>query len=77
MLGEEREEARERVGDGVEPGDEEQEADVEDLVARELLAVDLGGDEQREDVVARLRGALVEDGVEVRVDLLRGRALDG
>ena len=41
MRGEERVEARERVAHGVEPGDEEQEADVEDLFARELLAVDL------------------------------------
>ena len=54
VLREEREEARQRVGHGVEPGDEEQEADVEDLLARELLAVDLGGVEAGEDVVARV-----------------------
>ena len=41
VLGQEREQARERVGHGVEPGDEEEEADVEDLFARQLLAVDL------------------------------------
>ncbi|MFN8027024.1 MAG: hypothetical protein U0W40_11925 [Acidimicrobiia bacterium] len=75
MLREEREEAGERVGDGVETGDEEQEADVEDLLAGELLAVDLGREEVREDVVGRRLLALVEDAVEERVDVLRGVAL--
>ena len=73
---EEREEARERVGDGVEAGDEEQEADVEDLLAGEALAVDLGVEELGEDVVLRVGEPLVEDRVEVRVDLLAGVALD-
>ena len=45
MRGEERVEAGERVAHRVETGDEEQEADVEDLVAGQLLAVDLGGEE--------------------------------
>ena len=53
VLGEEGEEARQRVGHGVEAGDEEQEADVEDLLAGQLLAVDLGGVEPGEDVVLR------------------------
>ena len=42
VRGEERVRAGERVAHGVEPGDEEQEADVEDLLLREPLAVDLG-----------------------------------
>ena len=42
VLREEGVRARERVAHRVEPGDEEQEADVEDVLARELLAVDLG-----------------------------------
>ena len=42
LLGEIGEEAVERGGDGVEAGDEEQEADVEDLLARQTLAVVLG-----------------------------------
>ena len=76
VLGEEGEEARQRVGDGVEPGDEEQEADVEDLLPGELLAVDLGRVEAGEDVVLRRGEPLVEDGVEVGVELLAGVALD-
>ena len=53
VLGQVRERTRERVGDGVEPGEQEQEADVEDLFASELLAVDLGVEELGHDVVAR------------------------
>ena len=54
MRGEERVRTGERVAHRVEAGDEEQEADVEDLVASELLAVDLGLHEAGDDVVGRL-----------------------
>ncbi len=43
---------------------------------RQALAVDLGAVEAREDVVARLFEALVEDVVEVRVELLADVTLD-
>src|SRR5207249_608432 len=70
MGGEEGVEARQRVADGVEAGDQEQEADVEDLLAGQLVAVDLGGEEVAEDVLGRAALPLVEDLVEVLVDLL-------
>ena len=54
VLGEEAEHAVERRRDGVEPGDEEQEADVEDLLAGQPLAVDLGVEEAADEVVATL-----------------------
>ena len=76
VCAQEREEARQRIGHGVEPGDEEEVTDVEDLLARQLLAVDLGGVEAAEDVVARFGEPLVEDLVEVRVELLADVALD-
>ena len=46
VLGEVGEEAVERRGHGVEAGDEEQEADVEDVLARQAVAVDLGVEER-------------------------------
>src|SRR6478609_9643333 len=46
--------ARQRRGDGVEAGEHEQERDVDDVLAREGLAVDLGGEEPADQVVARL-----------------------
>ena len=52
VLGEVAEEAVERRGDRVEPRDEEQEADVEDLFAGEPVAVDLDVQEVAEEVVA-------------------------
>ena len=55
VLGQEGEEAGERVGDRVEPGGEQDEADGEDLVASERAVLGLEAREQREDVVARLR----------------------
>jgi hypothetical protein len=51
VLGQVGEHAVEGGGDGVEAGDEEQEADVEDLVAGQAHAVDLGGEELAEQVV--------------------------
>ena len=68
VLAEVAEEAVERRAHGVEPGDEEEEADVEDVVAGELVAVDLGVEEAAEQVVAPLDLAVVEHIVEVRVD---------
>ena len=55
VLDEEAEHAVERRGDGVEPGDEEQEADVEDLFAGQALAVDLGVEEAADEVVCDAR----------------------
>ena len=52
--------ARERVAHGVEPGDEEQEQRVEDVVAGEAFAVDLRLQEVGEDVVGRVLLSLVE-----------------
>ena len=68
VLGQEGEHAVEGGGDGVEPGDEEEEADVEDVLAAEPVALDLGVEEVREQVVAPLHLTLVEDLVEVVVD---------
>ena len=52
VLGEVAEHAVERRRHGVEAGDEEQEADVEDLLVREPLAVHLGVEEVAQEVVA-------------------------
>ena len=68
VLGQEGEHAVEGGGDRVEPGDEEEEADVEDVLAGEPVALDLGVEEVRQEVVASLHLALVEDLVEVLVD---------
>ena len=68
VLGQEREHAVERGRDGVEAGDEEQEADVQDVLAGEPVALHLGVEEVREQVVPPLHLALVEDLVEVVVD---------
>ena len=54
VLGEVGEHAVERRGDGVEPGEEEQVADVDDVLGREPVAVDLGVEEQRDEVVLAL-----------------------
>ena len=51
VLGQEGEHAVERGRDRVEPGDEEEEADVEDVLAGEPVALDLGVEEVREQVV--------------------------
>ena len=69
VLGEVAEEAVERRRDRVEPGDEEQEADVEDLLVGEPVAVDLGVQEVAEEVVPLARPArssmhLLEVGVD-------------
>ena len=77
MLGEVAEEAVERGRHGVEAGDEEQEADVEDVVAGELVAVDLGVEELAQEVVAGRRGPLVEQALEVLVDRVGRRLLVG
>ena len=51
VLGQEGEHAVERGGDRVEAGDQEEEADVEDVLAGEAVALDLGVEEVREQVV--------------------------
>ena len=59
------------------PGDDEQEADVEDLVVGQLLAVELGGHDPPQEI--RLRGCLaplVDHGLEVLVDVLGGLLAD-
>ena len=68
MLGQEGEHAVERGRHRVEAGDEEQEADVQDVLAGEPVTLDLGVEEVREQVVLPLHLALVEDLVEVVVD---------
>ncbi len=75
MGGEKREHAVERGRDRVEARDQEQEADVEDLGAAELLAVYRRVEELAQDVVAPLDFALVEHAVEVLVDRVRSRGL--
>ncbi len=75
VLGQEGEHAVERGGDGVEAGDEEEEADVQDVLARQPVAFHLGVEEEREQVVAPLRLAQVEDLVEVLVDRVGGLLL--
>ena len=72
MAGEPVDHARQRGGHGVEAGEHEQEGDVDDVFAGERLAVDLGGDEPADQVVARLaaRFPAIELGVEV-LDHLR------
>ena len=77
VLGEVGEHAVERGGHRVEPGDEEQEADVEDLLAGQPVAVDLAVEEAAEDVVAPLGLALVEHALEVVVDRGGRRPLVG
>src|SRR4029450_10053747 len=71
------EEAVERGRDRVEPGDEEQEADVEDVFPGQPVPVDVGVEERGEDVVAALDLALIQDIVEVRVDRVGGGLLVG
>ncbi len=51
LLGEVTEEAVERRRDGVEAGDQEQEADVEDVLAAQPVAVDLGVEELAQQIV--------------------------
>ena len=71
VRGEVRHVAAERRGHGVEAGEQQQEADVEDLVAREALAVDLGLRADRSP--CRRAGCARRssiDVVEVGVDLL-------
>ena len=68
VLGQEGEHAVEGGRDGVEPGDEEQEADVENVLAGETVALDFGVEEVGEQVVLPLLLTLVEDLVEVVVD---------
>ncbi len=52
----------------VEPREEQQEADVEDVLAREAIAVDLGLQEARDDVVGQARRSLIDETAEVLVD---------
>ena len=64
--------AAERRGHGVEPREEEQVGDVEDVLGREPLAVDLGRDEARQQIVLRTGHGDRRSPLEVRVDLPAG-----
>ena len=75
VLRQEGEHAIERGGDRVESRDQEEEADVEDVLAAEPVAFHFGVEEVREEVVAPLDLALVEDLVEVVVDGVRDHLL--
>ena len=68
--------ARQRRRDRVEAGEHEQERDVDDVLVREAVPVDLGGEEPADQVVLGFadRLAAVELGVEV-LDELRPRRL--
>ena len=68
------EEAVERRRHGVETGHQEEEADVEDLLVGEAVAVDLGVQDVAEEVVASFTLALTDNPAEVRVDRI-GRLL--
>ena len=70
------EEAVERRSDRVEAGDEEQEADVEDLLVAQPITLDLGFEERAHEVVVPGTGALGEQVLEVRVDLVGRRLLE-
>ena len=60
VLGEVAEKAVKRGGYGVQPGDEEQKADVEDLVTGKAVPVDLGFKKPAQQVIARLGLAVLE-----------------
>ena len=77
MLGEEGIKAAQRVAHGVQSGHDEQEADVEDLLPTQALAVDLGVQEARQHVGLRICAPRVQDLVEVVVDPGSGTSLDG
>ena len=77
VLGQEGEHAVQGGRHRVEAGDEEEEADVEDVLAGQPVALDLGVEEVREQVVPPLHLALVEDLVEVVVDRVGGLLLVG
>ncbi len=75
VLRQEGEHAVERGGDRVESRDQKEEADVEDVLAGEAVALHFGVEEVREEVVAPLDLTLVEDLVEVVVDGVRDHLL--
>ena len=64
MPGEPGVEAREAVGDGVEPGHDHELADAEQLLLGQGLALDLGVDEVREEVVAGVASPLGDEPAE-------------
>src|SRR5690348_10009188 len=66
VLGQEVEEAAQAVGNRVEPGDDEEVTDVDDLLAGEPLTIDLG----LEQIEQQPFGALVQDAVEGRLEVL-------
>ncbi len=73
VLGKVAEKAVQRCRNRVQPGDQQQEADVENLFPGQPFSLDLGPEEVAEQVIPALGLPLVEDFVEVVVD--RGRAL--
>src|SRR4051794_34418890 len=77
VLGQVAEEAVEGCRHGVEAGDDQLEADIDDLVLGEAVAVDLGVEELADEVVAPDAGALDEELLEVLIDGVSRRLLVG
>ena len=69
MLSQVGEEALQRVGHGVESGQEKQEADAENLVVGQLVPTDLGRSEHAEEVVLGLFAAVGQGLGEESLDL--------
>ena len=69
MAGQVGEEALEGVGHRVEPGQQEQEADAEDLVIGQVLPADLGTGEHAEQVILGLLAPLGQRLGEEALDL--------
>ena len=65
---------RDQVRGGVVAGDDQHEAEAEQLLLREALAVDLGVEQRAHQVVAALAAALVEQPRELAVDVRRRAA---
>lgn len=57
------EEAAQAVGDGVQPGDDQKEADVEDLLAAEALPIDFGVEESPKQARLTPRGGIGRPGL--------------
>ena len=76
MVGQEGVHAGERIAHRVESRDEHEVADIDHIVARQSLTVDLGHDEPRHHVVGRSPHPLIGEGAKVFVDLLAGLGHD-
>ena len=77
VLGQVGEEALQRVGHRVEAGDQEEEADAEDLVVGEAVPPDLGGGEHGEQVLLGALASVGQLGGEELLDVLGGDLLVG